>query len=50
MMNPISEHMIISLKYSSTWLEKQTHYKIIEDRVGCGELTTMVAVTKKHLH
>ena len=31
-------------------LDNRTHYKITEDRVGSGELTSMVTVTKKHLH
>ena len=34
--------------HRSGW--KQTHYKITEDRLGIGDLTSMVMVTKNHLH
>ena len=50
MMKPACEQTIILLNSSSKWLEKQTHDKIIKDRVGCVDLTTMVTVTKNHLH
>ena len=30
--------------------KKETHYIITKYRVGCGELTAMVAVTKNHLY
>ena len=31
-------------------MEKQTHQNITEDGLGCGEFTSMVADTKKHLY
>ena len=31
-------------------MKKKTHDKITEYRVGCGKLTIMVTVTKKHSH
>ena len=36
--------------YWSKSLYNQTHDLITQDRVGSGELTSMVTVTKKHLH
>ena len=39
-----------SLPYSSKWVGKYAHEKITKDRVGCGEFTGMVTVTKNHLH
>ena len=41
-LKPTSKQTIISLIYESKWVEKQTHDKIIEDTVGCGELTTNI--------
>ena len=32
------------------WVGKQTQEKTTEDIVGCGDLTSIVAVTKNHLH
>ena len=44
------EKLIILLTYLSKWVEKKTHDIITKYRVGCGYLTAIVAVTKKHLH
>ena len=49
-LNPACELSIISLMSSSEWVEKQTHKKITKDRVGCGNLTAMVMITKNQLH
>ena len=47
-LKPACEQMMVSLTFSSKWVEKQTHDKITKDGLGCGELTSMAKV-KKHL-
>ena len=42
----VCEKLIIAWTYSSKWVDKQAHDKITKDKVGCSELTAMVAVTK----